>query len=171
MLSMIEPTLADGVQAIHRQGWYMTFAYTWGAPESFTSGTELFRRFVRHTLKQAVQHHVAEQLRPRCERILAESRDRGCLFFSCNDRRDAIVLTFNNGVDMQYARSLGPCPVMEEVRRISRLGLPEGRCTEFLSVSGGYSAAVLRRSPPSQQARRSSQTCIAACRRSFGKLL
>jgi len=105
--TMTEPTLADGVQAIHRQGWYMTFADTWGAPESFSSGTELLRRFLRHTLKQAVQHHVAEQLYPRCDRILAEARERGCLFFSCNDRRDAIVLTFNNGVDMQYTRSLG----------------------------------------------------------------
>ena len=27
-----EPTLAEGVQAIHRQGWYMTFAYEWGGP-------------------------------------------------------------------------------------------------------------------------------------------
>ncbi len=106
MQSIIEPTLGEGVQAIYRQGWYMTFAYEWGAPESFASGTELLRRFLRHTLKQAVQHHVVEQLRPRCEHILAEARERGCLFFSCNDRRDAIVLTFNNGVDLQYTRSL-----------------------------------------------------------------
>lgn len=107
MLSMTEPTLAEGVQAIHRQGWYMTFAYTWGAPESFASGTELLRRFLRHTLKQAVQHDVVEQLRPRCERILSEARERGCLFLACDDRRDTIVLTFNNGVDMQYTRTLG----------------------------------------------------------------
>jgi len=101
MLSMTEPTLAEGVQAIQRQGWYMTFAYTWGAPESFASGTELLRRFLRHTLRQAVQHHVVEQLHPRCEHILTEARERRCLFFDCNDRRDAIVLTFNNGVYLQ----------------------------------------------------------------------
>jgi len=107
MTPMQEPTLADGIRDIYERGWYTTFAYRWGSPETCTSGPELLRRFLRHVLKEAVQAHAADQLRARCEPILKEARERGCLLFACSDTRTSIVMTFSNGVDMQYTRTLG----------------------------------------------------------------
>ena len=108
MTPMQDPKLADGIRDLYSRGWYTTFMSAYRSrAEGATSGTELMRYFLRHLLRESVQAHVAAELRARCEPILKEARERGCLFFKCNDAETSIVLTFNNGVDTQYTRTLG----------------------------------------------------------------
>ena len=103
-----EPKLADGIQDLYERGWYTTFIYKYRDQVGRTqSGTELMTWFLKHLLKQSVQAHVADQLRARCEPILQQARERGCLFFKLNDTYNSFVLIFKNGTDMQYTRTLG----------------------------------------------------------------
>ena len=103
-----EPSLADGIRDLYERGWYVTFMYRHrDRVERSQSGTELMALFLNHLLKQSVQAHVADELRARCEPILQQARTRGCLFIKLNDTYTSLVLIFNNGIDMQYTRTLG----------------------------------------------------------------
>jgi len=105
---MQEPMVADGIRDLYERGWYTTFMYEFREPvERAQTGAQVMAYFLKHLLRQSVQSHAAEQLRARCEPILKEARERGCLFFDCSDTRTSIVMTFNNGVDRQYTRTLG----------------------------------------------------------------
>jgi hypothetical protein len=115
MTPIREPKLADGIRDLYQRGWFTTFKSAYREPvERAHTSTQLVSYFLRHLLKQSAQSHAAYQLRERCKPILRQARERGCLYFKLGDTRTSLVLTFNNGADMQYTRSLGLVRLSEQ---------------------------------------------------------
>lgn len=104
------PTLAQSIQKIYRGGGYMTVMSECRArAEAARDGKTLVRLFLRHVTEQMALSEVNRQLCKRFAPILEEARRRDCVFFKARLHSDAhsIRLFFNNGVDIQYSRTVG----------------------------------------------------------------
>jgi hypothetical protein len=105
-----EPTLAAAINAIHESGLYTTF--TPHHPRAVEPAREAENHicwFLRHLVRHAAKAHATDQIRERCAPLLAEARERNCIYFKSYWRMcpDAVTLIFNNGSDLQYSRSIG----------------------------------------------------------------